>query len=436
MLRLTGSGDSGAVARLKRLVRRLGWGVADQVLSSFTNFAVGLLIVRMFGIAAFGGFAIAFTTYTVALNISRGLATDPLVVRYSGSTGPTWERVVRESTGTALVVGFLTGVVCVVAGFLVGDALGPGVGHAVVGVGVALPGLLLQDAWRYAFFASGRGGHAFLSDLVWAAAQLVAFAAIAWFDVASIAVLVLGWGGAASVAALVGVAQAGLVPRPARALRWIRGNRDLGTRYLAENLVISGGTQLRTFGVGAVAGLSSVGALRANELLLGPVNIIQYGLEIVVLPDAVRAVRESVRRFVRICVLFGVALTVLTLLWGGALLLLPDQVGELILGPSWWEASPLLLPMVLWTASSALTNGANVGLRALAAARRSVNTRVVTASLMLGSCLGGAALAGASGAAWGLAMSGAVSAAVWWWQFSRGLRERSAGGTSGGAPER
>jgi len=435
MLRLGGLGGSATVARIARLVGRLGWGVADQVLSSITNFAVGILIIRMFGIAAFGGFALAFTTYTLALNISRGLATDPLVVRYSGTTGSTWERVVRESTGTALGVGFLTAVLCAVPGALFGDALGPSVGQAMVAVGLALPGLLLQDAWRYVFFASGRGVHAFFNDLVWAASQLAAFAAIAWFDVASLAILVLSWGGAASLAALVGVAQARLWPRPVRTLRWIRQSRDLGTRYLAENVAISGGNQLRAFGIGAISDLSAVGALRANELLLGPVNVLQSGLEIVVLPDAVRAVRESVRRFVRICLFFGVGLMGLTLLWGGALLVLPDPVGQMILGSSWSVASPLLLPMVLWTAFAALTNGANVGLRALAAARRSLNTRLVTASLSLGCCLSGAAVDGARGAAWGLAAAGAVSSLVWWWQFRRGLREHSGGNASTRAAE-
>lgn len=34
--------------------------------------------------------------------------------------------------------------------------------------GITMPRLMLQDSWRYAFFAHGRGGHAFLNDTIWA----------------------------------------------------------------------------------------------------------------------------------------------------------------------------------------------------------------------------------------------------------------------------
>lgn len=39
---------------------------------------------------AFGVFSLAWVTYGVVLNVSRGLATDPLVVRFSGVPGASW----------------------------------------------------------------------------------------------------------------------------------------------------------------------------------------------------------------------------------------------------------------------------------------------------------------------------------------------------------
>ena len=53
---------------------------------------------------------------------------------------------------TALALGAVAGVVSLVVGL----ALGGGVGRALVALGVVLPGLLVQDAWRYVFFAAGR----------------------------------------------------------------------------------------------------------------------------------------------------------------------------------------------------------------------------------------------------------------------------------------
>ena len=81
--------------------RRMGWGLADQIVSSLTNFAVSIYVVHSLGAAQFGAFSLAYVTYGFALNASRGLATDPLMVRFSGTDLPTWRRAVARCTGTA-----------------------------------------------------------------------------------------------------------------------------------------------------------------------------------------------------------------------------------------------------------------------------------------------------------------------------------------------
>ena len=86
------------------VVRRLSWGIADQVVSSLTNFAVGIYVVHTLGAVQFGVFTLAYVTYGFALNASRGLATDPLMVRFSGTDLPTWRRATARCTGTAVVV--------------------------------------------------------------------------------------------------------------------------------------------------------------------------------------------------------------------------------------------------------------------------------------------------------------------------------------------
>ena len=144
-------------------VRRLGWGVADQGISSLANFALGLFVARSVGADSFGAFSLAFITYTVVINAARGLATDPLLVRFSGALVRPWRRATSAASGTALVVGVGVGILCIFAGLLLPDPLGP----AFVALGIGLPGLALQDSWRFAFFACGRGASAFINDLVW-----------------------------------------------------------------------------------------------------------------------------------------------------------------------------------------------------------------------------------------------------------------------------
>ena len=62
-------------------------------------------------------------------------------------------------TGTSVSVGLVLGAVVLVAAAILGGRLG----LAFVALAVTLPGLLLQDGWRFAFFSCGRGAQAFLT---------------------------------------------------------------------------------------------------------------------------------------------------------------------------------------------------------------------------------------------------------------------------------
>ena len=58
--------ESGIPPTAGQAVRRLGWGVADQAVSSLTNFAVSIYVVRTLGATQFGAFSLAYVTYAFA----------------------------------------------------------------------------------------------------------------------------------------------------------------------------------------------------------------------------------------------------------------------------------------------------------------------------------------------------------------------------------
>ncbi|WCH97657.1 hypothetical protein POD33_22895 [Streptomyces moderatus] len=396
---------------------RLSWGLADQAASSISNFAVGIYVARSLGVTAFGVFSLAWVTYGVVLNVSRGLATDPLVVRFSGVPDTAWRGAVARSSGTALGVGATIGAACVVAGLALGGQVGP----AFAGLGVMLPGLLLQDAWRYAFFAAGTGRKAFVNDVVWGVALVPAMLLAA--RAGSVAAFVLAWGASATVAAGYGYVQSGILPRTAQARDWLREQRDLGYRYLVENVSLSGASQLRAYGLGAIVGVGAVGAVRGAELLLGPFLAVLMGLSLVTVAEAARVLRRAPGRLGRFCLLLGGGQAVAALCWGGALLLMPDRLGELVLGDVWHSAAQLIVPVTLGVAGAGLGTGAAAGLRALAAARRSLRCQLFASACYVAGGLGGAALAGTVGSAWGVATATLAASAVWWLQLRSALRE-------------
>ncbi|WP_420077138.1 hypothetical protein ACOAKG_32185 [Streptomyces sp. JL3001] len=396
---------------------RLSWGLADQAASSISNFAVGIYVARSLGVTAFGVFSLAWVTYGVVLNVSRGLATDPLVVRFSGVSDTAWRGAVARSSGTALGVGATIGAACVVVGLALGGQVGP----AFACLGVMLPGLLLQDAWRYSFFAAGTGKKAFVNDLVWGVALVPAMVLAA--RAGTVAAFVLAWGASATVAAGYGYVQSGILPRTAQARAWLREQRDLGYRYLVENVSLSGASQLRAYGLGAIVGVGAVGAVRGAELLLGPFLAVLMGLSLVTVAEAARVLRRAPDRLGRFCLLLGGGQAVAALCWGGALLLMPDRLGELVLGDVWHSAAQLIVPVTLGVAGAGLGTGAAAGLRALAAARRSLRCQLFASACYVAGGLGGAALAGTVGSAWGVATATLAASAVWWLQLRSALRE-------------
>ncbi|MGW5731537.1 MULTISPECIES: hypothetical protein [Streptomyces] len=399
------------------IVGRLSWGLADQAASSLSNFVVGIYVARSLGLTAFGVFSLAWVTYGVVLSVSRGLATDPLVVRFSGVSDASWRGAVARSSGTALGVGTAIGAACLVVGLAVGGHVGP----AFACLGVMLPGLLLQDAWRYAFFAAGTGRKAFVNDVVWGVALVPAMVVAA--HVGSVSAFVLAWGASAAVAAVYGCFQSGIRPRPTGARAWLREHHDLSYRYLVENVGVSGASQLRAYGLGAIVGVSAVGVVRGAELLLGPFMAVLMGLSLVTVAEAARVLRRAPHRLGVFCLLLGGAQAVAALLWGAALLLMPERLGELVLGDVWSSASELIVPVTLGVAGAGLGTGAAAGLRALAAARRSLRSQLFASACYVAGGLGGAVVAGTLGSAWGVAAATLCGSAVWWLQLRSALRE-------------
>ncbi len=416
------------LARVYRGISRLGWGVADQGLSSLTNFLLGIAAVKNLTPRDFGAFSIAFGVYTLALGTARALTSEPLMVRFSGVSESEWRTGVAAATGTATLVASVAALGCFAVAAVTNGALA----SALAAMGVMMPGLLIQDGWRFAFFSSHRGAAAFVNDLVWAGVLACAIAYLVSADRMDVFVVVLAWGGSASVAALVGILQSRVVPAPRRVFSWFRRQADLAPRFTAEFGLSTVVTQLIIFAVGAMVGLTAAGAIRAGQLLLGPLTVVYLGVSLAAVPEAIRTLTISQAGLKRVCRLWGAVLAAAALGIGFAAYVLPDQYGTMLLGPSWDLAHTVVLPLSVNMAGAGIIMGASIGLRALAAARLSLRARLFVAPVTLAAALLGTVVSGVLGAAWGIAAGSAVGSVVWWHFFRRALREhqRSAGDSS------
>ena len=402
------------------LVRRVGWGVMDQAVSSLGNFALGICAARALPPEEFGAFSLAFITFSFAVGASRGVSTDPLMVRFSGQEMPGWRRAVGSASGTALNVGLLAAVCCLTVGLL-GDGL---VAANFVALAAGMPGILLQDSYRYALFSRGQGHRAFVNDLVWTLLQCAGLAVLFSQDRVSGPACLLVFGASATVAAAFGWWQTGLAPRPARTRSWLGENRSLGGRYLIENVALGGARQLQMFALGALAGLAAVAQQRAAEILMGPFLILLAGVGQVSVPEARQVMLRDPTRLRRFCVTLGAVQAAVAATWAvAAMVILPWGLGELLLKDLWEPAQKLLIPLTLIYCLGYFHAAMTAGLRALGASRRSLTAQLTTSSLfaLLGAV--GAAMGGAWGAAWGVVIGLSVGLVTWWVQLGRGVRD-------------
>lgn len=383
------------------IAARLGWGAADQAVSSLTNFGLNLLGARMLGQRDFGVLSICFLTYLLGIGLSRATATDPLQVRFGADPRRLWHM------GPAAIGSSVYTAALVCALFAIATATAPGTLLDVRAFVWLLPGALMQDAYRSYLIGAGRPAHALVGDLVWAVA-LVPWLLLA--DIGHAMGLLTAWAGSAHVSLLVLAGMTRFAPDVRRGRRWVPEQFELIRTYVGEFLVTTGAVQASGY---LVAGLASVGALavlRAAGVLFGPVSMLIVASGTFLLREFV-ADAGGRRRLSRIV---GAALGGAAALWLVLLLVLPTGGLVALIGDLGLDAEVLIWPVGLSHVFGGLALGAILALRADGVTTQSLGVRALVAGATVAGVAGGAAWSGAYGAAVGTAIGAAVGVGAWW----------------------
>jgi O-antigen/teichoic acid export membrane protein len=356
----------------------------------------------------------------VFLNASRGVATDPMLVRYSGAVGDRWRQATAAASATVLLVGVALGLPCVAVGLILPDPLG----SAFVVLGVVLPGLLLQDSWRYAFFAAGRPASALVNDVVWSILLVLTLYLLHRSGTSTVVQCLWAFGGTALLAGVFGLVQTGVRPRFGLVVGWLQEHRGLSWRYLVENVSSSGGAQIRASALGGIAGLASVGYVRGAELLMGPFLVVLMGVSQVAVPEASRVFHRSSGRLAHFCLGLGGAQAAAALVWGFLLLtILPLGPGQFLLKDVWAPTSQLIPAVTLNVVAACFLTAISAGLRAMGVARRSLRAQLTTSVAYVICGVVGALLFGALGACWGAMLANTFGALVSWYHLRAALAD-------------
>ncbi len=402
--------------RMPRARTALVCSVADQGVAAATNIAVLVVAARRSDVHAFATFSLVYTVFTVLLGLTVAYVGQALVLERGAP-----ERVARACRSGVAFTALAAAAPAVVAAPVLW-AVGGRTGTALAALALVLPLALTQETTRYAFATLHRPQYALLADVLRLAAVLPALAAQP--SGAGAARLLLAWGASALPALAVALWLLGRHTRgagqdPARCLR-----RDhLGRRFAVEFGVGNAGSQLAVIGLGLLADPLAVGALRGAGTLYGPMNVLFNAATGFGPPLLNRT--GSGRRAARAAAAAGGVLAAVAAAWTAVLLLLPDGYGRALLGDTWASAARLLPATGSQYAAMALGTCGLLTLRVLRP-RTTLPLQLVFSLASVCCLLGGYALGGVPGAAWGLCLGSAAKGTASWLRAARLLRTAAA----------
>jgi O-antigen/teichoic acid export membrane protein len=395
----------------------------SQAISSVSNFALIVVVARWSAPAAFGWFALAFSTYALALSVHRAVVVQPFSIRLS-SDDTRRSLATPTAAGAACLVGVAGGVVAWALAAVV--SAGGGDGRALVVMGAVLPAVMLQDFWRCAFFTAASPRRSAANDLLWLVVELVLFAALAAWSSPGAAALTGAWGVAAVVAAVWGCRQAGVRPSLAGSVRYLRSHFDLGGVLLADAVVSIGTSYVVLLFLAPMIGASAVGALRGAQTLFGPFQVVMAGLLALAPAEASRIRQQNPGQLRPVLRVVSAGLGVAALLFGIALSFLPSGVGRAVLGDTWDAARSLVAPFTCAFVGLSLAVGGLVGLRVVEAKRDILRISALANVLSAVIAIVAAFAGGLSAAAWALAL-GPWIVAVGSWRALPAIARRAPG---------
>ena len=396
--------------------RRMGAVTIDNIIFSVSSLLVFIWSAHVLDPADFGRFALVLLVFVfVQGSLVRSLVSWTVMVHPEDADSRP-----RAVLGSALLLAVGAGLICLAAGalLLLGDS---GLGASLLVVGGLMPLLAVQEVGRFIAFAQARPGRAIVIDVLWLVLTVVALTAIQVFHEMTLLWMVVGWGGTGAVAGVWVFVQQGRPRARDISLTWLKERWHFSWRSL---VAASSSATVALIGAGLVAVVSgplAVAAVRAALLLERPSTTVQMAVATSAGADIARERPDNAGLLAhqRRAMLVSVVVAALNF---GVLFLIPDALGELVLGDVW----PLVTPLLLVIGLRVLAMAGQSGVRAALMGRRQISQvmKIDIAGTVL-SIVGfviGAYLGDAEGAYWGSLVGLTLTVAGWWWALIQHLR--------------
>lgn len=351
------------MVRVRRENQVIG-ALADQVASSGTNFAVGVLAARRLSDSEFGKFAVFLSVVSVGIIVTRSLLTEPIVMKLRQ-----YEISKNEWSSTALF-GLLawSSVGSVVLALFYGFSL-----PSRTLAGFCVAGLVVvnfQDILRYILISSGAPWSAALIDLLWGTVTVVSVL-VARGDRIEVFVLAFVLGALASALFALVLGSLPIRSDLRRFVHDLRVNAGTSGLLFVEAIASKGSLQFLNMIVAFVLGYGNAAAFRTANLAFAPMGVLCGGVGTALAPRLARMERakamSSVRPALKISAVLGVVAA------GFGLAMYSGELGTHVFGSAWSSARSLAVPLGLASVLNSANSVLSIGLRVRGRAGRATS---------------------------------------------------------------
>jgi O-antigen/teichoic acid export membrane protein len=346
-----------------------------QMISSGSNFLLGILIARAGGASALGQFGVAFLIWLAVLGANRALVTEPMTV-----TGSVDDR--RAQLPEGLIASLVLGGWATIA--LLGVCLGVhliGVDvTALLALAACIPSLLAHDFCRSTAFRLQCPGRALAGDAGFAVVQAALSIGLFEAGVRESAAFVLAWGIGATAGAIVGIVLNGIRPILRGGVRHIRRLWAHSRWFLGEFCTAFPADQGYLLLLPLLLGSVQFGLYRSGAGLLGPVVVILVAGGNIGLPESVRRLRENGMPGLSRYALRLTALVLgVVILYCGFVAIFAEWLLRMTYGPQFTEAVTITRLIAVQYVLLALSFGFGQAVKACGLMRQLWATRAVSA---------------------------------------------------------
>lgn len=396
----------------------------DQIVASFSNFAVSAVIAHFTGPKVYGAYALATLLWYLGLGAQRALVVDPMTVLVSRFEGEALQRHMLTCYWRAVWFALASGVVTLIAVLPMQFLGGPA--NAMLALAIVLPFLLIQDASRWQSLSLRNGRPALRNDIVFAVIEIALALLLAKTHHlnATTGLLAIGFG--AAVASVYGAFQYRIkdVMWPWHIYRYDTAGMS---RWLLGDFICTWSASRATIiVVAAWLGQRDAGIFRSVTDLFGPQRLLQLSLLTVLLPttagmfksSGIEGVRKTLYRSLRI---LGVAGGLYSLVCG----LAGPYVLEHLYGRSYHVGFSITLPIAAGYFCLAMQIPFAVSLKGTLNARAMALTRIVMTPVTFVVFAVMCDLFGITGAAWATFFTWLVMTVALAWQVRHSFRKAS-----------